>query len=580
MKLKYAYGIAPGFKTTLDQTKYRSRIDTIEKDGVFVIFLEYFRKGAEDLLLDPYYLKNLAEFAVDRFDSLSLLTDEEAAKEIWFHGKKSMEHKAKDTIKVGSSLTMVDSQEYSLVLVAVKGSRFLAAHKGSGMIGLRSVHEDDHETRSELLIGPALSLISGSREGFPGSSSCPLSVKKGSLSGTDGMILMNKGASLSLYHTGEGRLSPACDTFLDWLAEYDSETVSEALEDNVEKYFIKETEGDISIVLLVPDSDQPDSEEVAIVSAEDEPAIGEETTIVAQDELATDEETTIVAQDEPESDEDISVIAHDEPVTDEEPLVFAEEPAIEKDVPASLQSELKSANSQVIKRLVAAAAVLMVSIVVILLSVLGLPGTKGSDQKLPNGAGSDITAEDNELPDASGEGESDQTVEELDLERINPAEYEPMISFTVSQPKAYEPGFYRVGKELPPGEYFFWTGEMLEPGSIEINGEQALSDELYCMTVQVSEGETLSSIYRFTDTANINPIKITNGILISGKYRIGKDIAPGEYDIYPVMGQAAGRYYSVLDGKISNNTEVEKRTTVKVPDEGYVVFYRSYIVAD
>lgn len=118
---------------------------------------------------------------------------------------------------------------------------------------------------------------------------------------------------------------------------------------------------------------------------------------------------------------------------------------------------------------------------------------------------------------------------------------------------------------------------MLVPGSIKVNGDSCLSGELYCMTVQLNEWDTLVSDYRFTAAENISPIKATGGVLISGKYKIGKDIAPGTYQIAPSDQGGEGRYYSIFDEEISNDTKFSGETTVKVPEEGYIVFYNAVL---
>lgn len=155
--------------------------------------------------------------------------------------------------------------------------------------------------------------------------------------------------------------------------------------------------------------------------------------------------------------------------------------------------------------------------------------------------------------------------------------YEPSVAFAVANPKSYDAGEYKAGVDIPAGEYFFWTGEMLVPGSIKVNGDSCLSGELYCMTVQLNEWDTLVSDYRFTAAENISPIKATGGVLISGKYKIGKDIAPGTYQIAPSDQGGEGRYYSIFDEEISNDTKFSGETTVKVPEEGYIVFYNAVL---
>ena len=160
----------------------------------------------------------------------------------------------------------------------------------------------------------------------------------------------------------------------------------------------------------------------------------------------------------------------------------------------------------------------------------------------------------------------------------NSVDYEPSVTFSVENPKSFEPGEYKAGVDIPAGEYFFWTGEMLKPDSIVVNDDTCLSGELYCMTIQLNEWDTLVSDYRFTAAENVNPVKATDGVLMSGKYKIGKDIAPGKYTVSLTKNNTAGKYYSVLDGEISNKTEFTEDTTVEVPEAGYIVFYNSVLM--
>ena len=120
----------------------------------------------------------------------------------------------------------------------------------------------------------------------------------------------------------------------------------------------------------------------------------------------------------------------------------------------------------------------------------------------------------------------------------------------------------------------------MKADSVKINDETCLSGELYCMTVRVGNGDTLVTDNQFTAEENVNPVKAANGTLISGKYKIGKDIEPGQYTIRPEKKNTTGRYYSVFDGEISNDTEIAADTMVTVPEEGYVVFYNSILTVN
>lgn len=520
MKLKYAYAAVPRHNEAGDVPLQRSRIITSEENEVFIIAIEDTVQG-KNLPTPKKRLKwnhtpdfeFLMKFVTERFDPLWSMTEEQARREL------VQQCTQQRSVNRGTGAP--------LLMAAMKDSRYFVCSSGGGIAGLR---EGD-------LLQKRWSVLNQAQHSFAieESGEESLTVSKGLLEKEFMLVLLNSGACVSLYNRGEEGISSACSTFGEWLREYDEETVSEALTENIEKYFIKETQDDICVAVVVPQT----GEEAA---AEDQ--------ALSENKDAENDEQTVT----------------------------------EKTVAAAAgkgQFTIKGGS----KRVMLAVAVLMITAAVILAAWLGQAGSGNLGQIPPKNGSPAIEAGDGQQQDGSGSGNqvqdgenpSDKNTQERDLSDINPVEHEPMISFTGGQPKAYEPGFYRVGQDLPAGEYFFWTGEMLVKDSIEINGETALSDELYCMTVQVEEGETLSSNYRFTSVENVNPIKITGGILISGKYRIGQDIAPGEYEIFPEKGKATGRYYSVFEGKISNDKEIDGRLTVTVPEEGYIVLYRSYL---
>jgi len=555
MKLKYAYAAVPCHNEAGGVPLQRSRITTTEENEVFIIAIEDTVQQKENpapkkgpKLSNTPDLEFLMKFITERFDLLWSMTEEQARREL-------IKQNTQKNTKQGSARRDAAAP---LLMAAIKNGRYLLFCCGDGIAGLR---EGDLQKRWSVLNQVQHSLeIEESEEKS-------LNVFKGMLEKEFMLVLLNSGACVSLYNRGEEGISPACSTFGEWLKEYDGETVSEALTENIEKYFIKETKGDICVAVVVPETGEAAGEEEAETVAEPfEIAKAEERgreQAVQENEAAAEE-----AQEQavPET-KDIS--------TGKATNTEKKADIVKRSLPIRVGS----------KRVLLAAAVLMITAAVIIAAWLGQPDSGNSGQMAPKDGSPEIAAGDDQEKDGSGSGKqaqdgenpSDQNTQERDLSNINPAEHEPMISFAVNQPAAYEPGFYRVGQDLPAGEYFFWTGEMIAKDSIEINGETALSDELYCMTVQVHEGETLSSNYRFTSVENVNPIKINNGILISGKYRLGKDLAPGEYEIFPEKGKVPGRYYSVLDGKISNNTELDDRTTVTVPEEGYIVLYRSYL---
>jgi len=128
----------------------------------------------------------------------------------------------------------------ALLFAAVKGSRYLAGHRGSGLIAL---------------LNDGCSILSKPESG--GRELRDMRIYKGEhLQDPAGFMLMSDGACRSLYDTGTGNLSSACGTFFEWLKEYDEETVSEALADNIDKYFLKDGQGDIAVAVMVSEQDE------------------------------------------------------------------------------------------------------------------------------------------------------------------------------------------------------------------------------------------------------------------------------------------------------------------------------------
>ncbi len=421
MKMKFAYGVAPGSPSGETEKESQDKIKIVDENGVFVISLA-----------DP-----AAEAAIplltERFDELYTLEGSFVKKEI-----------------------LGNRTDGSLLFVAVKENRYLAGQMGGGLIA--------------RLDGSCSVLSKPEAEDHDGAN---LRIYKGDLPEPFGFMLMSEGACQSLYEDSTGNLSPACGTFFEWLKEYDEATVSEALTDNINKYFLKNTKGDISVAVVVS------------------------------------EET-------------------------------------EESVPVKETGK----SGKMIRYLIAVLVVLAAIYVSTLIRPDGAePKDKGNAETKPPATYSAVN-------------------------------YEPAVTFSVENPISFDAGEYKVGMDIPAGEYFFWTGEMLQPGSIVLNDDSCLSEELYCMTIQLNEWDTLVSNYRFTAAENVNPVEATNGTLISGKYKIGKDIAPGKYTVLPMNKNTEGRYYSIFDEEISNDTKYSDDTTVEVPEEGYAVFYNSVFIVE
>ncbi len=210
MKVKYAYGKAPGASDI--RKRAVCQITLAEENGVAVMVLAdpadaEGNTGPRAKLEAEAAVKLLTE----QFDELY------AGKEIGLCG--------------------IDG---ALLFAAVKGSRYLAGHRGSGLIAL---------------LNDGCSILSKPESG--GRELRDMRIYKGEhLQDPAGFLLMSDGACRSLYDTGTGNLSSACGTFFEWLKEYDEETVSEALADNIDKYFLKDGQGDIAVAVMVSEQDE------------------------------------------------------------------------------------------------------------------------------------------------------------------------------------------------------------------------------------------------------------------------------------------------------------------------------------
>jgi hypothetical protein len=509
MRFKSAYGIVPGVPEggrAADKNR-GDRIRIVEDHGVFAIIMSGPTLPAETL-------KSQAEYLTKHFEELYRSEIEDIQGTV----RKEFSEAA------GGSAEGVFGADSLFLFASVRGNRYLAGKAGGGLIAKLN-------GSCAVLAGPEAGLA-GNESLAQGSRKGRLKIFKGELEQPSGFVLLSDGACRSLYDKGTGSLSSACGTFFEWLKEYDGETVSEALEDNIDKYFVKDVKGDISVALMVVDMESAEEVERQLEAAAEEDAGNE---VGTQSEDAGGE-TGIQSGD-----------SADDTITEKTKAAVSVRPVSKVGVH---RKNLKY---------------IVLAIIAVLMIVLAF-ALKQPDTTIPK----DLGKAETQPPVAQkSEPESPESYSDL----------EPSVSFAIDNPKSYDAGEYRVGVDLPAGEYFFWTGEMMEPGSIELNGDTCLSDELYCMTIRVEEGDVLTTDCRFTEAENVNPVKpAAKGILISGKYKIGKDISPGKYKIKLADNASEGRYYSILDGEISNDTDVTGDTEVTVPESGYIVFYRTVLI--
>ena len=468
MRFKYASGTAPGNPGVGQTTEHRDRIGAREENGVSVFFLSEPPLTSEDPgVRSELSAEVSAALMVEHFDGLYAADNENIRRALLNNVMDAFQRKGVSFPGFGSAL----------LFVAVKDTRYLAGHLGGGLIGRAN-------PGCTVLSQPQVGIFGSEAELSPEDLVMEtMRIYKGVLEEPFGFLLLSDGACSSLYEDSSGTLSPACDTFVEWLQTNDPETVSEALSDNIRKYFKSDTQGNISVAMMISDNDQE-----------------------------------------------------------------AEKSDLHDLAPTGRSRK----SGTYLKIMIAAGLILALAAVFILLTQL---------QTAPEQKRSDLL-ETNPPP------------------TVEPVNDEPEVTFAIPNPVSYTAGTYQVGEDIPAGEYFFWTGEMMKADSVKINDETCLSGELYCMTVRVGDGDTLVTDNQFTAEENVKPVKATNGTLISGKYKIGKDIAPGEYAIRPAEQNEPGRYYSVFDGEISNDTEIAGDTMVTVPEEGYIVFYNAILTVN
>lgn len=160
----------------------------------------------------------------------------------------------------------------------------------------------------------------------------------------------------------------------------------------------------------------------------------------------------------------------------------------------------------------------------------------------------------------------------------------------------YKSGMYKVGQDIPAGEYkLYSTGSFTGLSYFEIDKDSSntlesiiANDNFYSFTyVTVSDGQ----YFKFTDARAVPvseaaPSEPEDGKYSSGMYKVGFDIPPGEYQVYPEENSTLGYgYYEItaasthsLDDIVANeNFESPRYITLK---EGqYVKLSDAYIKA-
>lgn len=159
-----------------------------------------------------------------------------------------------------------------------------------------------------------------------------------------------------------------------------------------------------------------------------------------------------------------------------------------------------------------------------------------------------------------------------------PAQTQPQPSTPTTQTqtpavKTYKAGMYKIGTDMPPGEYTLIASGMayfqISSDSTGSFASIVANDNFEGRSiVTVSAGQYLTltrcTAYAVSDAP---AVKLTNGILPQGMYRVGVDLAPGEYKASATsMGYievSKDSKHSISSIITNDNFEGDKYITVK-----------------
>ena len=170
------------------------------------------------------------------------------------------------------------------------------------------------------------------------------------------------------------------------------------------------------------------------------------------------------------------------------------------------------------------------------------------------------------------------------LDVLEDAEYE------LEQLKNYPAGMYKVGKDIPAGEYAV-TPEYGASGYLEVTSDSTgsfdsiISNENYNgrVYITVNDGQYLTiNRSSMCEAKDAKKADTSSGTLSEGMYKVGVDFPAGEYKIKPDTG-GSGYYeidsdsYGTFNSIISNENFKEERY-VTVYDGQYLKFNRATLL--
>ena len=190
--------------------------------------------------------------------------------------------------------------------------------------------------------------------------------------------------------------------------------------------------------------------------------------------------------------------------------------------------------------------ILIVVAVIVVIGIIGSMGndttTSQTDQAKQSETEQTITEESTEKMESQAESETTSTeTESIETEiQTEAVETEPTA--------AYDGGMYKVGTDLPSGEYLIETdimGYMQVTSDSTGNIDSIVTNDNYTnrIYITVSDGQYLTFDGKATPTAEAPAYQAENGYYPEGQYLVGKDIPAGEYKISVMDGNVAGYGY-------------------------------------
>ncbi|GAB1476460.1 hypothetical protein MASR2M70_12940 [Bacillota bacterium] len=686
MKINSGYGVVAGATHVKQGIECQDKVHTVEKNGTVCIALA---DGAGSKSNSG----KCAEIAINVTSNLIIECFDNMFLSETHHISYAIIQKVKDAI----NKTNIDPQSMAstLLMVAVKGHRFIAVHIGDGLIV-------KYDGKCSVLSEPENGAYRNETFFITDSNANEhLRIYKGEIQEPFGFMLMSDGACQGLYEYSSGKVSSICYTFFEWVREYDGETVNVALENNIQKVLTLKTKDDISVILMATELKSPVNNDPAADSIKSGGDVdnsnrnmkftendGYHNERYTEDEFNEESQrTNATANSRSEADalEDARNLTdegnryfHGRGVRidrrraisyytvaankgyplaqrylgyiyenglgtlkdlkvseewykmakaqgDEYAHLKLEPPSdraevLEKGQEPKVYEEINMGSSKVYTGYTLAdkkgSGLSQVNFDNILENVqesLNDLGVAREWYVMPRGA---YISEENihsyEGSPRLGKGYNtgpskisrkkilgiviglivvffifgtyDALLEGVREYKDDNEEkdYRPIISI-VEGGEVYPPGEYIIGKDIPAGEYFLHDSKMLQPESVQINKRHCLSDYLYCMYITVENKDRFFTEYSFIKSEFVDPVMPSYGVFLAGKYKIGRDIAPGEYYVIQVdydKEAREARTYIINKGKISNDTRFSEETNIIVPDNGYLVLYNSAVILD